>query len=478
MKFWKKTLNAVVVLAGISLFSAESRAQDQNDAPPKPAAKVLLPIGVGDEQETDQPIGALEPDDRPLTGFQQLTVGTPPERHSYWIPGISFTNIAQSNALTLGGGNAWNSTSYVTGNLSLQQNWSNSKLALNYSGGRSFSTDAQLGSAQFQQLGAIQTFDWRRWQLTILDQFAYLPIGQFGFGAGTGIAAPGVGGPLAPIQPGLLNQFAPNQGGFTTTGPQYNNSGGTQIAYKLTPRGSFNIGGLFGILRFTKPGNIESNQAMLNAGYNYLLSQSDTLGLSYRFSAYHFINLPQAIGDHVIQVAYGKQITGRLALQLSGGPEIIEFRTPPLAGTETQFIKGSGTANLSYAFSSGGLSLAYIHGLNNGAGAFVGATTDQITGGATRRLSQLWSASVNFGYALNRNAATSAGTQNQAFNSIYAGAGLTRPIGRNTTFTLNYTANIVTSNNTACAGPNCGTNFTTHMVNVTLGWRARPIVLH
>ena len=29
-------------------------------------------------------------------------------------------------------------------------------------------------------------FNWERWQLTLLDQFAYLPQSQFGFGGGTG----------------------------------------------------------------------------------------------------------------------------------------------------------------------------------------------------------------------------------------------------------------------------------------------------
>jgi len=435
MKSWKRFLSAATVLAGMSMFSVENRAQDQqNVAPPKPAAKVLFPIWVGNDQEPDQQIEGLQPDERPLTGFQQPTIGTPPERHSYWIPGISYTNFIQSNALTFGGGNNWNSTSYVTGNLSLLHNWSRSQLALNYSGGRVFSSDPLLGSGQFEQLSAVQAFDWRRWQLTLLDQFAYLPLSQFGFGAGTGIATPGVGGPLVPITPGLQNGFAPNQSIFTTIGPQYSNTFGPQITYKLTPRGSFAISGVLGVLRFTNPGNIESNQVILNAGYTYRLSKRDTVGLSYRFSAYHFINLPQAIGDHVVQVAYGKKVTGRLALQLSGGPELSEFRTPPGVGAKSGYLWGSGSANLSYSFSFGSLSLSYLHGVNNGGGAFVGGTTDQTTGSAARRLSRLWSGNTSLGYARNRRVATLTGAQNQVYNAIYAGAGLARPMGRNTKF--------------------------------------------
>lgn len=479
MKSWKKFLSALVVLGGMALLPVENRAQDhQNDAPPKPAAKVLLPIGVGGDQEIDEPIEAMQPDDRPLTGFQQLTVGTPPERHSYWIPGISYTNYVQSNALALGGRNDWNSTSFVTGNLSLLQNWGRSQLALNYSGGRVFSSDPLLVGRQIQQLGAVHTFDWRRWQLIILDQFAALPDPQFGFGVGSGLANPGVGGSLAPTQPGLQIPLIPGQSIFTAVGPQYSNTFGPQITHKLTPRGSFTIGGVLGTLRFAKPGNIENNQATLYAGYNYLFGKNETVGLSYRFTGYHFIKSLQAIGDHVVQVAYGKKITGHLALQLLGGPDITEFRISPGVGAKTQQLGGSGSANLSYAFSSGSLSLSYIHGLNNGSGTLLGATTDQITGSVTQRLSRLWSGNASVGYARNRSVAALTGTQNQIYNAIYVEAGLMRAVGRNANLTLNYKSNIGISNNAVCAGPNCGTNFTAQAITVGLSWHTRPFVLH
>ncbi len=463
----------------MALFPAENRAQDQqNDAPPKPAAKVLLPIGVGDDQEANQPIGAMQPDDRPLTGFQQLTVGTPPERHSYWIPGISYTNFIQSNAVTQGGGSGWYSTSYMVGNLSLSQNWSTSQLSVNYSGGGTLSSNSTVGNGQFEQFGASQTFDWRRVQLTFLDQFSYLPASQFGFGAGTPLAVPGVGGPLAPNLPGLQNGFTPNQSIFAALGPRYSNSFGTQLNYALTPTNSLTFGGVFGILRFTELGNIESNDVNLNAGYNLQVSRSDTLGLSYRFSTYHYLDSPQAIGDHLAQAVYGKRLTGRLALLLSGGPEVTDYRVPQGPGTKTQYIAPSASANLTCAFPAGGLSLSYNHGVNNGGGVLLGATSDQVMGSGTRKLTRIWSGNASVGYARNTNLGGATGTQTLAFNAIYVGAGLQRPLSRTTNFTLNYNANIQTSNNTTCVVANCGANFTTHVITVGLEWRAQPFVLH
>src|SRR6516225_784254 len=120
MKYRKKFLSAAALLVGMFLLPVENRAQDQQtDTPPKPAARAIPAIDEGNDQEANQVSDAMQPDERPLTGFQQLTVGTPSERHSYWVPGISYANFIQSNALIQGGGNSWNSNSYVTGNLSL-----------------------------------------------------------------------------------------------------------------------------------------------------------------------------------------------------------------------------------------------------------------------------------------------------------------------------------------------------------------------
>jgi len=479
MKHLKLILTAILLLAWIMQNPIAIRAQDpQTDVPPKPAAKALPPIGAEEDQEQDQPIPAMQPDDHPLAGIQELTVGTPPERHSYWIPGISYTNYVSSNALAEGGGNGWNSTSYVTGNFSLLQNWSTAQLSINYSGGEAFSSDSAVGNGQFQQFGALQTFSWRRTQVTFLDQFSYLPSAQFGFGAGTSLALPGVGGSLAPSPLGLQSGLTPSQSIATAVGPRYSNSSGVQFNYAVTPRSSITIGGVFSILRFTESGNVESNDVILSAGYNYQLSRNNSIGLSYRFSAYEYLGSPQAIGDHTVQAMYGKRITGRLALRLSAGPEITTLRVPEGPGTQTQYVAATGSASVSYALSAGSVSLSYNHGVNNGSGVLLGATSDQVTGSGTRRLTRAWSGNFSFGYARNTNIAGTSGAQGPAYNSVYLGVGLQRPISRTTNVSLNYTANIQIFNIAGCSGSYCGTNFTTHQITVGLNWLARPFVLH
>jgi hypothetical protein len=466
--------------------SAQARAQDPQAPPPpqapaedkpKPAARTYGPIGGEADQDAQTPADTLQPDQRPLTGFQQPTVGTPLEKHSYWVPGVSYYNFVQSNGSTQGGGGGWNSTSYLTGNVSLLKTWSTAQLALNYSGGGNFSTDSALGNGWFQQFGASQTFNWERLQLTILDQFAYLPQAQFGFGAGTGIALPGVGGSLGPGSTGLGGGIDPGQSVFTTFGPRYTNVFGVQGNYTLTRRSSLTFGGIDSILRFTDPGNIESNEYLGSIGYNYQFTREDTLGLVYRYSSYHFIGFTQNIGDQSVQVAYGRKITGRLALQLTGGPEITHLRVAAAGGGSTETVAGTGSASITYAIPKGSLSGSYYHGVTAGSGVFLGSTTDQLNGAITRKITRVWTGNANLGYSRNRGIVNAGSTTNINYDTVYGSVSAGRALGRNANLSLGYTAYIERTNGGTCAVANCGSDFTTHQLSFGVSWHTRPLVL-
>jgi hypothetical protein len=452
-------------------------AQEQQGAPPKPPAKAYGPLGVGDQDDQSEPQDTLQPDDRPLTGFQLPTVGTPMERHSYWVPGVSYYNIVQSNGESQGGESGWNDTSYLAGNLSLLESWSRSRLSLNYSGGGSFSTDPLIGNGWFQQLSVDQTFKWERLQLTLLDYFAYLPQAQFGFGAGSGLALPGVGGILGGGITGLAPGYGPGQTIFTAVGPRYMNTAAAQANYSLSPRSSITVGGLYSLLRFTESGNIDSDNYIGSIGYNYELTRNDTLGLAYRYSSFHYPNDPQAIGDQIIQVAYGRKITGRLALQLSGGPEITDFRIAEPPSTKTRYVAGAGNASLTYAFTKTNVSVVYFHGVTAGSGVFLGSITDQITASANRRLTREWTGELHLGYAGNRSAGASQGVTGIDYNTIFIGASATRPLGRNANLNLSYTAYIETTSNSVCTGSSCSSSTTNHQINLGVSWHTRPFVL-
>jgi hypothetical protein len=236
------------------------------------------------------------------------------------------------------------------------------------------------------------------------------------------------------------------------------------------------MGGLYSLLRFTEPGNIESDQYVGNVGYNYQITRSNTIGLQYRFSAFHYINDPQAIGDHIIQVVFGRKITGRLALTLSGGPEITNFRIAQTPTADTQHVAGSGGASLNYLVEKGSLTASYFHGITAGSGVFLGATTDQLTGSATRKVSRVWSGEIHAGYARNRSAETTQGVSSTDYDSFFGGVSAARPLGRNAMFNVSYTAFVERTELSGCTG-SCSSSFTTNQISVGVSWHARPFVL-
>src|SRR5208282_980776 len=437
MKHGVKLLAGLVAVTALYLGVCVERTQAQEeDAKPIPAARTILPtLDTTVDDTSQQSPDNLKPDVEPLTGVQNPTLGIPESRHSYWVPGFQYGNLIQSQPLGAGPSSGWYTTNYLAGNLSLLDTWSHSQLSLNFSGGGSYSTDSSQGGSYFTELGVMQAFTWKSWQLQFIDQFGYLPESQFGCG-GTNLAIPCLVGSLCLQLPGLSRSYVPTQSIFIAGGPRYTNTFSTQATYDLSSRGSITVAGTYGILRFSDPGNINGNDVLANLGYNYALTKVDTIGVIYRFGAYQFPGNPQAVGDHVINLAYGRKLTGRLALRLAGGPEVTTFRVP--IGSATNRVIASGGASLSYALYRGELSLQYNQGLTGGSGVLAGANTSQVSLGVNRQLTRLWNGNANFGFARNESLATANGVNSQSYNAWFYGFGLGRPVGRHVDFSFTY----------------------------------------
>ena len=457
---------------GIITARAQDEPQEPSDTKPKPAARSLPPIDAGNTQ--DENPNAMQPDTTPLTGVQNATLGSPEMRHSYWVPGVQYAGTIQSGGYT-GNSSNWLMNNYLIGNLSLLKAWSRSQLFLNYSGGGFFSTDSAQGNGAYQQLALAQSFQWNRWNVQLLDQFSYLPQSAFGFGAGTNLGIPGVGGPVAPVIPGMGNNYVPNQSIFAAVGPRYSNAATIQVTYATSPRGSITASGTYGILRFVDPGNVDSSTPIGTIGYNYVLSHESSIGGFYSFSAFHYPGQPQAFGSQVISAAYSRKITGRLALQVYGGPQITTFRVPIDGQSEKVGVNVS--ANFTYGFEKGGLTANYNHGLTGGSGVFTGSTVDQVSFAATRILSRVWTANFNVGYAHNKPVVTSTQANFPTYNSWFAGAGVGRPFGRNTNLTIAYLAYINTTALSGCSNASCNASQTLNYISFNLQWHTRPLVL-
>jgi hypothetical protein len=314
-----------------------------------------------------------------------------------------------------------------------------------------------------------------RWQIELFDYFSYIPDSMFGFAGGTNLSLPGIGGSLGPTIPGLGGSTTPGQSIYSAYGPRYSNTFVPQLTYLLSRKVSFTAAGSYSLLRFTQTGNVDEDMFLGSTGLNYTLNRSDSIGVMYRFASYHYAGQPQALGNHIANVVYVRKISQRMALSLSGGPQITTFRVP--IGTSTHTIGASGGASLNYTLKHGSVGLSYYHGLGGGSGVLIGSNSDTVTGSLNRQLSRVWNGYINGGYSRNANLVNEPGTPETAYNDWYVGGGIIRPFGRNINLSLAYTARIQHSTNSACTGPNCNTNFTQHMVSVSLQWHTRPLTL-
>lgn len=480
MKAWKQFAGGILGIVVYGFGATALRAQEQNDEKPKPAARVLLPLPDlnGNQQDDNENNQTMQPDRGPVVGVQSPTLGTSELRHSYWVPGIQYSNMAQSNNFNSTGSTqnpGWTTTNYASGNLSLLEAWNHALFGANYSGGGFFSTDANQGNGQYHQLSSAFQLDERRWQLLVMEQLAYLPQSAFGFGGTTGLSMPGISGALSVALPGLQEVFAPGQTVYAATGPRHNNDSAAQLTYSVTRRSSFTFAAVYGLLRFSLPGNTNSDMEIANVGYNYALTRKDSVGVIYRFTALHFPGNPQALGIQVAQVMYGRRVTGKLALNLAGGPEIIDFRVPVNGIKRT--ISGSGNASLVYASRIGRLQLDYSHGVGSGGGVFGGSNSDLLIGSLNRPLGRAWSSTLSFGYARDRQLVTIQSLSSPTYDSWRAAAGVTRPLGAGTTLSIGYQAQIQASTGILCAPTGCQTVQTTHQIQMSFQWQAPAQVL-
>lgn len=453
--------------------------QEQPDAPtkPKPAARGIPPISDPNSTVENQTANsAWQPDSGPTTGMQTPSLGSPELAHSYWVPGLEYGSTIQSRPLGQQVQDGWYANNYVGGDLSLLEAWSRSQFGLNYSGGGYFTTDSQQSNGWYSQLSAGENITFSRLQIQLFDYFSYIPDSQFGFAGGTPLALPGINGSLGPAVPGLSTAIVPNQSIYSAVGPRYSNAFAVQTTYSLSRRSSLTFGGSYGLLHFTQSGNVNDNMAIGTAGYNHALNKTDSLGLLYRFTAFHYKGEPQALGNHVINVVYIKKITQRLALSLFGGPQVTTYRVP--IGNQTHDLSGSGGATLNYAFERGNIGVSYFHGLSGGGGVLLGSNTDQATLALSRQLGRVWTGNVNFGYSRNSSLGSLSGVSTTpTFNDWYVGGGLSRPIGREFNFALSYSARFESSNVAGCTGANCNTSYTQNLISISLQWHTRPFVL-
>ena len=462
----------------------QTQPQDQSQAP-IPAYRSPFGSVTGNDNSNASPQD-LTPDTQPLAGAQVLSLGSP-EQRSYWQLHADVNSTATSNGLGAVGG--WTTYTTFLGGINLHAFARHSNLGLSYVGGGLVSNDGGTSNGITQELSLSETLSWQRVTVSFFNQGSYLPQTGFGYGGMGGLALPGA---PTQLQPGLT----PAGTILTTRGQQLANSSFGEINFKISPQSSFTFLGGYSLLHFFENDLLNTNNAVFQAGYNREITRKNTIALLYRFNAFRYSSGGQALNDNIAHVSFARRVTGRLAFQISAGPEVTFVSTPgspassalavrqphlPLqslgtsSATSGTIVNWSLGTSLTYQLERTGLGLSYFHGVNGGSGVLAGAIGDTVTASLSRPLSRSWGSSFSAGYARNTALAIPGfETFSQSYNYWFGRATLNHSWTRTLNLFLSYQMNYQDSNSAFCAGPTCGTNVIINSVSVGLDWLPRP----
>jgi hypothetical protein len=469
-----------VMVLGVPVARAQDQSQDKA-AQPIPAyhSPLASAAGNGDDDENADS-QKLVPDNRALTGVQELSIGMPATAHSYWEPHLNLSSTVDSNPLNGSGTNSWTTFTSFFGGVDLHRNSGNSAMTLSYVGGGSFSNDGGSSNGITQGLNFSERLTYRRYAISFFDQLMYAPQ--------TALGSAGIpGGPTLPgggsLGPG--GGFTPGQSILTARGQRLTNSSDAEVDAFLTGRSSLTFVGGYSVLDDVDSSLLNYGNVIFSAGYNYQMSRENTLGLSYQFSSFNYSNFDQSIKSNTVRVSFGRRITGRLAFQIAGGPDVA-FLHMPITGTSggtggaatgsTTQVYGTLNTSLQYQLRRVGLTASYSRGVSGGSGVLAGSVADTVTGTAARQLSRTFSGGWNVGYSRNRGlAVTGTSTSNQTFDYWFTGFNLNHPWGRSMTLFLSYQLQYQNSNASICTGSRCGGSLTRNQISFGLGWHKQPM---
>lgn len=491
-------------------------AQDNTPASDSQTPQAPVPA-YGQESRPSAPIS----ENPPLSGQDLPSLQEHAAPLSYLQPGATFSESLTTNAGNTPGGNTVGSITRGIGTLALRRLWSHYDLALDYMGGAAYYQKGGLGWKVLQDVGIAQKIEWKRGQLSLRDNFSYLPEGNFGASYGS-LGSLGIAG----MENGPLLSLG-GGGGLGALGltPRIMNVSSAEISENLNPRSAVTAAGGYSFTHFygtdevTGASFVGSSQISAQAGYNRLLTPHTQIAAVYGYQAFDFSVVGTAFHTHVIQGMVGHRISGRMDMLLGAGPQFtfidtqsavcsdpnvpLLFCQPPFATLLPVTIKNTktgvaATARLRYQFTKDSLDLRYRRFETSGGGLFTGAQSDVIRLQLEHPLSRKWSLSTDIGYAHNDRLQPLTETQilacgaqisqgsrtacpaNDAttYSYGYAGAALHRYFSREWHGFVSYQFNELSFDHSFClSGAACNRIGNRQLVTFGLDWRPRPIRL-
>lgn len=452
-----------------------ARDQEQPTTPPQQPPDVGGAQPQGEEEAA--PLPRTPQNDRvPVAGVEDYRLDGLNLGRSFVVTQVQFNELYATNpnnSSTRSGAQSDN-VSNLRGSLALQFLSRRTAIDLDYRPGLLIYDQGAVGTAVLQQFGISEKLYLRRWTLVFGDDFSYLPqapigLGAFAGGGATSAGLPGTGGGLTNFNGGFVpGQFIQAQSDRLT------NAVLGQAQYTFGPRSAVNFSSYYGQVHFFDPAFVNSRSVGLRFGYDYTISQKQTLTVAYSFNrVFYPIGKPGLFGNSVL-VGYRRTITGKLALTLEGGPQFSRFQSAlTTGGTRLSYLT---RAIFRYLTPRNAIDLTYQHRLTEGSGVSIGAQSDIVNALFNRIVSRNWTAAISSGFTHNRslNQATGAVT-NLQFNSWNGNFTASRRLSQNTSLEFHYSLARQTSNISTCIKTTvCGSVFLNQQIGMGLTWNSRP----
>jgi hypothetical protein len=400
------------------------------------------------------------------------------------LPAFACTENASTSPTGINRNSGLFSETSCGGNLTLQRVDRRTQLNLDFTGGgfyynRPFETGTQQGIKQYgtdEELAVFEQVKGRQWNWMVGDEGTYLPEGSMGYEGFGGISsfAGGMGGGAMASAPALNSGLSPNQSIYSGLGRRFSDLALSELSYAVGPRTTLTATGTFGTQQFFTPGNIDDRYWTVMMGYNRTFGRSNEVALTYEEMHFNFGASQPGFLSRGASILYGRQISPKLAVELSVAPMAREISVPQ-AGSTTNFFLGT-YDSLGYRASQWAGTLAFNRTLAGGAGVLAGAVMTIVTATLGRQLSRRVYGSLNVAYAHNQSVAqSSSGAHQPTYDYVQAGMNLTREFGRHVSMYLNYYVQRQISNTPLCEGATCSTVYFQQAGGIGINWHARPL---
>lgn len=451
-----------LVLA-LATFVPSSYAQGQ-----KQPAAAARGVSLADDPQPYDP-SQVTPDANTLAGAELFGLGSLQHARNVFDPSLKFTELGQS-VYSAGGQTGLTPVSILGGSLDFSRTWGENEFTALYTGDDNLSHNSLIPHGQFHDLTLTQQILWARWHLLLRDDFTAGPGAMF---AGTGMGGPGLlAQSSAAFSTSLTRvgeEFVPPDTVETGSALRYRNSVLGQVEYSFSRRSAVTFSGSYGLLDFPYAGYISSHMVNAQAGYDYELDPKDSIAVLASYGKIDYTGTSDSTRDYMAALAFGRKITGRLAFQVSAGPQHIQAAN----GTGSfQLWLAAANSALSYERRRGGMSFDFRRGVSAGSGVFLGATTNTFSSSAHYFFTRFWEGTADGGYSMNTSLAP-AGIATTSFDNWFFGASLGRRLGPHAVVNLNY--GIRRQNNpTICPVTSCGATGLQQTVGMTVNWHLRP----